>query len=200
MSIWPIRPAMMIFALDPIAASPDMRLGKRVDIPLAKTDPATRAALPLQPCPYATLLFGEGPQLAPTTKALIFAGDQHIVKPGDGDILVLMLVRRRAGLTHAAFRERWLNGHAPFGLRTEASGYRQLHPHEDPGPNDYDGVGLVFFRDLDHVAAARAAPEIARDATLDEMAFIDHGRSMLAMFRFDQSGLRDARADISGGP
>jgi hypothetical protein len=42
---------------------------------------------------------------------------------------------------------------------------------------------MVFFRGLEHVADARAAPEIARDATRDEMAFIDHERSMLAMFR-----------------
>ena len=30
---------------------------------------------------------------------------------------------------------------------------------------------------------ARAAPEVARDATRDEMRFIDHAGSMLAMFR-----------------
>lgn len=40
-----------------------------------------------------------------------------------------------------------------------------------------------MFRDEQHAAAARAAPEIAHDATRDEMRFVDHRRSMLAMFR-----------------
>jgi hypothetical protein len=190
MSAWPVRPAAMAFAtgaVDPAVLPPGLRLGRRVDIALAKTDPATGAPLPLLPCPYATLLFGEDERDMPPVDGPVLAGEQHVVRPGDGDLLVLMLVRRRTGLSREAFRERWLHGHAPFGLRTSASGYRQLHPRDAPGPDGFDGAGLVFFRDLDHVANARAAPEIARDATFDEMQFIDHGRSMLAMFRFDRA-------------
>ncbi|KQX18767.1 MULTISPECIES: EthD domain-containing protein [unclassified Sphingomonas] len=190
MSGWPVRPAAMAFAtgsIDRAALPPGLRLGRRVDFMLAKTDPATGTPLPLLPCPYATLLFGEDGQDMPPVDGPVLAGEQHVVKPGDGDLLVLMLVRRRAGLSREEFRERWLHGHAPFGQRTSASGYRQLHPRDTLGSNGFDGVGLVFFRDLDHVASARSAPEIARDATLDEMEFIDHGRSMLAMFRFDRS-------------
>lgn len=184
MTAWPIRPAILAFAtrsIDPAAIPAGLRLGRRVDIALAKPDPATGAPMPLLPCPYDYVLFGERTEGLPAVDGPLLTGEQHIVKPGDGDVLVLMLVHRRAELSQQAFRDRWRDGHAPFGLRTSASGYRQLHA--DAG--GFDGAGLVFFRDLNHVAAARSAPEIARDATLDEMAFIDHSRSMLAMFRFD---------------
>lgn len=190
MNGWPVRPAILALAtgaVDPAAVPPGLRLGRRVDFMLAKTDPTTGAPLPLLPCPYATLLFGEDGRDMPPVDGPVLAGEQHIVKPGDGDLLVMMLVQRRAGLGRQSFRERWLHGHAPFGLRTAASGYRQLHPCDEPGPDGFDGAGLVFFRDPRHVASARSAPEIARDATLDEMEFIDHGRSMLAMFEFDRT-------------
>ncbi|ABQ67387.1 hypothetical protein Swit_1020 [Rhizorhabdus wittichii RW1] len=185
MAAWPTRPAVAIFTKHPTDASPGLRPGRRVDAALAKTDPATGKARPLLACPFTTLLFGETSDAPPPADGLVLAGEQHVVKPGEGDLLVLMLVRRRAELTHDAFRDRWLHGHAPFGLRTSASGYRQLHPARPPGPDGFDGAGLVFFRDLAHMTSARAAPAITRDATRDEMAFIDHSRSMLAMFRFD---------------
>lgn len=112
--------------------------------------------------------------------SVTMAGTLYDVRPGNGAILVVMLAARRAEFSRAAFAARWLEGHAPFGLRTDAAAYRQLHAAAEGG---YDGIGMVWFRDLDHVKAARAAPEIARDATADEMLFIDHSRSMLAMFR-----------------
>jgi hypothetical protein len=163
-----------------------MRQGERIHVPLPKQNPETGQPLTLQPCPFSNLLFGEECDLrSDQPGSVLLAGTQYVVKPGDGAILVLMLARRRADFTHQAFRERWLNGHAPFGLQTAVSGYRQLHPREEPTPDGFDGAGLVFFRNLDHVANARAAPEIARAATRDEMQFIDHSRSMLAMFHFD---------------
>lgn len=165
-----------------VAIPPGFRPGARIDAELPKRDPRTGKPLPLLPCPFAALLLGGGPAPEAIPGALRLAGTQHIVKPGDGDLLVIMLARRRAGLSHAAFRQRWLHGHARFGLATGASGYRQLHPHGEPDADGFDGAGLVFFRDVAHAAACRAAPEIARDATADEMEFIDHGRSMLAMF------------------
>lgn len=164
-----------------VVAPPGFRLGRRVDVDLPKRDPDSGAPLPLLPAPYRSLLFGIGRVDAPG--ALAVTGTQHIVKPGDGDVLVVMLARRRPELTHEAFRTRWLEGHARFGLATSASGYRQLHPDEAPAAAGFDGAGLVFFGDLDHVAQGRAAPEIARAATADEMEFIDHSRSMLMMFR-----------------
>lgn len=187
MTPYPTRPATAHFLTltGTLAVPPGFRVGRRVAIELPKPDPETGAPLPLRPCPFTHLLFADDAvdAAAPPGTATL-AGTQHIVLPGDGAVLVVMLARRREGLTHQAFRDRWLHGHAPFGLRIAASGYRQLHPHAPPGTEGYDGAGLVFFRDLDHVASARAAPEVAREATRDEMAFIDHGRSQLAMFRF----------------
>lgn len=186
MPSYPDSPATLLFlrtfpSADP---QPGMRRGDRVDVPLPKLNPDTGQGLDLLPCPFATILFGVG-NPAQQDGSVLLSGTEYIVKPGDGGILVMMLVRRRADFSHQAFRERWLNGHARFGLQTDASGYRQLHPREEPVPDGFDGAGLVFFRDLDHVANARAGPEIAREATRDEMQFIDHSRSMLAMFCFD---------------
>ncbi len=189
MTRFAVRPGSAYFSTraDPILAPPGLRIGKRVPAQLPKHDPDTGKALPLLRCPYEKLLFADGiiDETAYTTSEASMAGTQHIVKPGDGEILVIMLARRRAGMTHQAFLDRWLDGHASFGLRTAALGYRQLHPHKTPTGGGFDGAGLVFFRDAEHAGTARAAPEIAREATRDEMAFIDHGRSMLAMFRFD---------------
>lgn len=180
MNNYATRAATAVF-LDTAPAGPPagFRLADRVDIALPKRDPDTGEPLPLLACPFAAMLLGDGESDA--TGTVVVKGTEYSVMPGDGGIIVLMLARRKPGLTHDAFIDRWLKGHAPFGLRTAASGYRQLH---DTRGGPFDGVGMVFFRDLDHVASSRAAPEVARDATPDEMAFIDHGQSMLAMFRF----------------
>ncbi len=187
MSSYPERPLSLLFCRTAgLSPQSNTRLGERVDIALPKLNPETGKPLALQPCSFSTLLFSEEGDLRPDQPgSVLLRGTEYLVKPGDGAILVLMLVRRCSDFSHQAFRDRWLHGHAPFGLQTAASGYRQLHPHEEPAPDGFDGAGLVFFRDLDHVADARAAPEIAREATRDEMQFIDHSRSMLAMFRFD---------------
>lgn len=173
-----------------IVAPSGFRLGLRVPAVLSKRHPETAEPLPLRPASFGALLFGVEPTGALPSfgrGALSLAGEQIVVKPGDGDILVAMLIRRRSELTHSAFLDRWLNGHARFGLATAAVGYRQLHPECAPEKDGFDGAALVLFRDRDHAASARAAPEIARDATADEMQFIDHGQSMLMMF------------DLSGG-
>jgi hypothetical protein len=110
-----------------------------------------------------------------------------------------MLTRRRADFTPAAYRKHWLDEHAPFGLRIDAAGYRQLHADHAPSPglppaDRFDGAGLVFFRDVAHMAAARSAPEVAQDATRDEMRFVDHAGSMLAMFALRDTGRERCKA------
>lgn len=183
---------------------PAFRIAWRVDRPLPKLDPLTGAALPLPACPFVATIFAHGPaertqhvfddliasmaDMIDSAASHLVAGVEHIVKPGSGSTLCMMLVRRRADFTNEAFHRRWLEGHAPFGLRIPASGYRQLHA--EPGTstqqnamNRFDGVGIVFFEDGDQVSHARAGAEIARDATRDEMEFIDHARSMLALFK-----------------
>jgi hypothetical protein len=182
------------------------QVGIRLPLRLAKPNPDGSGELALRPSPHAAILLVAGlagetlPALATAMRAsgvsvdlkqsALVVGRLHEARPGDGTVLVTMLASRRRDLTREAFSQRWLGGHASFGLRADAAAYRQLHaegtpaldPHL-PAANRYDGVGMVWFRDLDHVARARASPEIARDATVDEMEFIDHGRSMLMMFR-----------------
>jgi hypothetical protein len=211
----PAGPALALFAapapgrstteVAAALAMPGAWIGTRVGADLPKRDPDSGAALPLLPCPFAAILLAHGPTsetLATLSAALhgaagmidlarsaLLIGTEHVVKPGDGAILVTMLTRRRPGFTPATYRDRWLGKHAPFGLCIGAAGYRQLHIDDMPYPglpstDRFDGAGMVFFRDAAHMAAARAAPEVTQDATRDEMRFIDHAQSMLAMFAF----------------
>jgi catechol 2,3-dioxygenase-like lactoylglutathione lyase family enzyme len=175
------RPARLLLLTQAPKAAPNAcRFADRIAAPLPKIDPDTGEPLPLRSCPYEALMSGRA-AATPGAGDLLLEGTEYTVQPGTGGILVIMLVRRHQELSHAAFAERWLHGHARFGNRIGASGYRQLHVDDD---RVFNGVGMVFFRDPDHMAAARAAPEVARDATRDEITFIDHSQSMLAMFRF----------------
>ena len=211
-------PALALFATaapgrtaEEIAAAlamPGARIGTRVGADLPKRDPDTGEPLPLLPCPFAAILLAHGPMaetipvlraaldraagMIDLARSALLIGTEHVVKPGDGAILVTMLTRRRADFTPAAYRKRWLGEHARFGLRIDAAGYRQLHADHAPCPDlpptgRFDGAGMVFFRNAAQMAAARSAPEVAQDATRDEMRFIDHAGSMLAMFAFSPS-------------
>lgn len=182
----------------------------RLALQLPKRTPDGAASLPLAPSPHAALIVLRGrfdrtttqfaalmmrltPMLDLSASAAI-AGAEHIIKPDSGPVVVTMLVKRHAALSRPAFAERWRIGHAPFGRRIAAPGYRQLHadaPAEIVAAmqssgltsvNAHDGVGCVMFPSLEQMRAARAAPEVARDATADEMQFVDHSRSMLMAF------------------
>jgi len=189
MTAWPAIAGTLVMipkpVPDPLPAG--FRHGERLHTALRKDNPDTGAPLPVRSCSFGALLLGEAgwPLDTPLPgDALLLHGTQHLVVPGSGNIVVVMLVKRKAGLTPQQFRRRWLEGHAPFGLATGAAGYRQLHPEHPPDDDSFDGAGMVFFRDRDHVSWVRSGPAVAQAATRDEMAFIDHGRSMLAMFRF----------------
>ena len=166
-----------ILAAMKAAAQGGVRIGKRIGTDLPKPKPDTGLPLPLRPCPFVAVGLAQGsPEtLSQILRALVdtvaidlnrsalLVGTEYIVKPGEGDVLVTMLVRRRISYTPAAFRDRWLGEHARFGLGIPVSGYRQLHadPRPLPGlpPTDcFDGAGMVLFRDAAHVASARAAP------------------------------------------
>lgn len=202
-------PATMVPAIAAMLADSGLaaECGARVDVVLAKTDPLDGNPLPLLSCPFAAAaLIREPAPLAlaavadvlehvegidPAASALV-CGTEHAIKAGGGGIAVMMLVSRKPGLDRQAFLERWRSGHAPFGLRMSAPGYRQLHADAPPELaarfegmppfNRFDGAGIVHYRDRGEMAATRASPAVARDATADEMQFIDHGRSMLMMF------------------
>ncbi|QGZ93784.1 EthD domain-containing protein [Terricaulis silvestris] len=142
---------------------------------------------------FAALITRLAPALDLNASVAI-AGAEHIIKPDSGPVIVTMLVKRHAALSKAAFAERWRIGHAPFGRRIAAPGYQQLHADAPAeivavlqssgltSVNAYDGVGCVMFESLEQMHATRASPEVARDATADEMQFVDHSRSMLMAF------------------
>lgn len=210
---YPSMPGLALFAAPAIGRTaeevvlplraPGLRVGERLGDDLPKHDPETGMPLPLLPCPFSAIALASGPaeDAIPTLRAslrttqaidiarsVLLVGATHVVRPGDGAILVTMLTRRQTELTRSAYRDRWLNEHALFGLRIDAAGYRQLHVDDTrypdmPNAQNFDGAGMVFFYSPNHAASARAAPEVARDATRDEMQFIDHAGSMLAMFR-----------------
>jgi hypothetical protein len=211
MTDYPSRPVAALFIAtdrpDDVhaAASNGLRIGQRIRASLPKSDPDSGAPLPMLECPFSAVVLGYGAPNAtiPALQGLVrhaaahidlaasvlLVGTEFTVKPGEGGVVAAMLVRRRADYDLAAFRRRWLDGHAPFGLRVPVSGYRQWHAEpatfaDLPAGDRFDGAGIVLFDDADRVAAARADPAIARDATRDEMQFIDHARSMLALFRF----------------
>lgn len=121
-------------------------------------------------------------------RSAVLAGVEHTVVPGCGGVCAVGLVRRRADLDRVAFTAHWRDRHVELARRvTGSAGYRQLHADRalsaeladrlgvpDAG---FDGAGLLFFDDLTALARVRAAPAVRRDATADEMRFVDHARS-----------------------
>jgi hypothetical protein len=122
------------------------------------------------------------------SRSAVLAGVEHTVLPGRGGACAVGLVRRRADLDRAAFTAHWRDRHVEFARRVSGgAGYRQLHA--DPAASaalagrlgireaGLDGAGLLFFDDLAAMTRVRASPQVRRDATEDEMRFVDHARS-----------------------
>lgn len=110
-------------------------------------------------------------------------------------VKLVYVIRRRADLSPAAFRARWLE-HAPLVARCadamRARRYVQSHALETPwnaalagsrgATADYDGITEVWWDDEAALAAAMATPEgreAARVLLEDERAFIDLARSAI---------------------
>lgn len=110
-------------------------------------------------------------------------------------VKLVYVIRRRADLTPAAFRARWLE-HAPLVARCaealRARRYVQSHALETPwnaalatsrgASADCDGITEVWWDDLDAFAGSLATPEgqeAARALLADEREFIDLERSAI---------------------
>jgi hypothetical protein len=130
---------------------------------------------------------GPDPAFDPGRSAVV-AGVEHTVVPGSGRVFAVGLVRRRPDLAREDFLAHWRDRHVAFARRVSGStGYRQLHADAELsaavaaelGIPDagFDGAGLMFAPDLGSMAQVRASPEVRRDATEDEMRFVDHSRS-----------------------
>jgi hypothetical protein len=135
----------------------------------------------------AVTALGPAPAVDPG-RCAVLAGVEHVVLPGAGDVCAVGLVRRHRALSRAAFTAHWRDRHVGFARRVAGgAGYRQLHA--DPGlsaalvdrlglaDRGFDGAGLLYFADLAAMTRVRATPAVRRDATADEMRFVDHGRS-----------------------
>ena len=122
------------------------------------------------------------------TDCAVLLGTRFTLIAGTGDAVAQACVVRRSGWSRAAFSTYWLTRHAALAGRVEgASGYQQMHtdvPRTEAlarrlgcRPAPFDGIGRLLFGDERAMADARATPEVRRDATEDEMRFIDHARS-----------------------
>ena len=122
------------------------------------------------------------------SRSAVLVGAEHTVLPGRGGACAVGLVRRRADLDRAAFTAHWRDRHVELARRVSGgAGYRQLHA--DPAASaalagrlgirdaGFDGAGLLFIDDLAAMGRVRASPQVRRDATEDEMRFVDHSRS-----------------------
>ena len=121
-------------------------------------------------------------------RSAVLAGVEHVVVAGDGPVRAVGLVRRRPGLDHPQFLEHWRERHVVFARRAAVgAGYRQLRADRAASealasrlgiaPAGFDGAGMLFFPHEAAMAAVRATPAVRRDATADEMRFVDHSRS-----------------------
>ncbi len=127
-------------------------------------------------------------------RSVVVAGTELTVVPGTGTAFSAGLVRRRRDLDRESFVRHWRDRHALLARRVAgATGYRQLHAvpefsaavAAELGVPDagFDGTGLLLVADAAALAGVRAAPEVARDATEDEMRFLDHSRSFFVAAR-----------------
>jgi uncharacterized protein (TIGR02118 family) len=105
-------------------------------------------------------------------------------------------LRRLPRLSRQEFQTYWREQHGPLVARHAAAlgivRYVQLHTVEDPlnaafqagrgGPEPFDGIAEIWWRDREALVAAVATPagQRAGEALLaDERRFIDHARSPL---------------------
>lgn len=109
-----------------------------------------------------------------------------------------MTVVRLPALTHAEFDRYWREVHGPLVIRHAEAlrirRYVQTPMFEDVAaqtalqagrgtlPNDFDGLGELWWNDLDDYRAIRASPEglaAAAEIQADERRFVDLARSHL---------------------
>lgn len=105
-------------------------------------------------------------------------------------------LRRLPDLSREEFQAYWKEHHAPLVARNAAAlgilRYVQLHTLDDPlnaafragrgGPEPFDGIAELWWRDRESLAAAVATEEGQRageELLADERRFIDHARSPL---------------------
>ena len=118
--------------------------------------------------------------LAPTAR-IIAVREVPIVAgtPVAGASKNVILVERKAGMTRAAFFERWHGQHAAIASRLPGMRRYDQNPVREGAVDGEgcDGLSLVWFDSLEDVKAVTRTPEHAL-ALLDERAFLEHGGNL----------------------
>ncbi len=125
-----------------------------------------------------------------------FAGYRHTILEGTGPVRLTYALRRLANLTLAQFQDHWLNVHADIGRRLlPPYSYHQIHAREEwvlrtgeilglPS-SGFDGIVECHFPDVHAFKVQLSRPDVAEEALTDERNFIDHARSISALYRVD---------------
>lgn len=120
----------------------------------------------------------------------VLVGEEHVlVGSARAPVRYQYVMRRRADFSHAAYLQRYLEGHAQFGVRTPGIlGYVQVHL--DPalsgraaraaGLSAYaaDSVSELQLASLDAFLRAIAGSSIGAEAGADEEQFVDRAHSL----------------------
>jgi hypothetical protein len=122
----------------------------------------------------------------------VIAGVEHTIVAGDGPLVLVYPIRRVAALSPEAFWDRWFRGHVQVASDAGNLGkfrYRQLHSVPDATTaaaaaigvdlDDFDGAAIGFYDDREQFIGVAVDPDMRIE---DELHFIDHARSTLAIF------------------
>lgn len=122
----------------------------------------------------------------------VIAGVEHTIVAGDGPLVLVYPIRRVAALSPEAFWDRWFRGHVQVASDAGNLGkfrYRQFHavPAATTAAavaigvdlDDFDGAAIGFYDDREQFIGVAVDPDMRIE---DELHFIDHARSTLAIF------------------
>lgn len=137
----------------------------------------------------------------------VIAGQEHVIVPGDGPLMLVYALRPLPSLSSAQFHDYWLNRHAgtakeavmreaapePAVTGPQLRGYRQFHA--DPvatraaakaagvAIDDFEGAAEGYYSDVDEFLQIMLKPEVVSEALEDEKRFIDVTRSVIIVTR-----------------
>lgn len=125
-----------------------------------------------------------------------FAGYRHTILEATGSIRLTYALGRLANLTLAQFQDHWLNVHADIGRRLlPPYSYHQIHARVDWAlrtseslglrSSGFDGIVECHFPDVQAFKVQLSRPDVSDEALADERNFIDHARSIPALYRMD---------------
>lgn len=119
-------------------------------------------------------------------KSVSFLAEEHIIREGRGAVKFMSLLRRKRGLSPAAFSEAWRGRHAALVQSVEEvwclfRGYRQNHIIPGTCRNldgsdmalPYDGIVEIWFDNLADLKQAMMSERYREVVRPDEETFVD---------------------------